>query len=444
MIQHIKKILHFESERVHYSALIVAGGTLLNGILSIIRNSLLASHFGVSTELDAYFAAFRIPDLIFVLMITGALSSIFIPSFAKHLKLSKDHAWEFTAKTMNGYILFGSLLAVMLSWNMPILMKWLVPGFDQEKLNLTIHLARLLLLQPILLGASSLITGALQTLHKFLITALAPLLYNIGIITGIVLFSPHYGVSGVVYGVLVGAILHIVFQSIILFGSGFRYSFRLLGFQECMDILKLVLPRTLNILLIQLNLVITMNFISHLTTGSVSLFNFAFDIYSYPINIATTSLIMASYPMLAKNFLESHERFKELFVKTFKNIILLTSLFFFMFAFLGQSIVKYALEYGALSSSATQTIWQVLLFLNVGIIASALLPYLVRISFILESTTLPLITSSLNTILYIILGPIFLKTYGLAGIALALSLSLWCDVILLGSILVYRIKNIRR
>ncbi|MBI5421170.1 MAG: hypothetical protein HZA35_02550 [Parcubacteria group bacterium] len=431
MISAIKKIVHLESGRISTSAFIVGMGVLINGILSVLRNSLLASFFGASTNLDAYFAAFRIPDLIFVLIITGALSSIFIPHFSKYRAESQEKAWDFTTKIINGYLLFSALLAGILFWQMPLLMHWLVPGFEAGKIALAIYLARLLLLQPILLGVSAIIAGALQSLGKFFITSCAPIIYNLSIIFGIVVLSPRWGIHGVVMGVLIGACLHVILQTLVLVESGFHHKLRILSYKETADISRLVLPRFINILLIQTNLVLTLRFVSHLETGSIALFNFAFDIYSYPINLVITSLITASYPLLAKRFHTSPKEFKYLFLQIFGAIIFFASAFFLLFAFLGTPIVKYILQHGALHQQSAQVIGQILFSLSVGIVAGALLPYLVRICFILEDTTLPLLTSLLNTVLYFFLGPLFLTRYGVGGIALALSLSLWCDVLLL-------------
>ncbi|MDE1970367.1 MAG: oligosaccharide flippase family protein [Patescibacteria group bacterium] len=438
------KLLHIESRSISASALTIGAGTLINGVLSIGRNILLAAHFGASSQLDAYFAAFRIPDLIFLLIITGGLSAVFIPTFSRELAESKEKAWEFAAKIINGYLLLSLVLAVVLLAMMPLLMHMLVPGFNKEKLDITIRLARLLLLQPILLGISSLASGALQTLNKFFITTIAPILYNLGIICGILFLSPFLGIQGVVFGVLLGALAHSTLQLIAFLGSGYNHKFRLLTLQELMGVIALALPRVLNIILIQINLVITLNFISHLANGSVAIFNFAYDMYNYPLNIFAISLITASFPALAKLYAQSKHKFAQLFFSTFKKLIGLGVLFFIMFAYGGEIIVRYFLQHGSLKPESAAAISAVLMYLNIGIVASALLPYLVRVSFILESTTTPLLTSLLNTGLYIILGPIFLQKYGLSGIAFALSTALWCDVGLLAVLMSYKIKTIAR
>jgi len=442
MVLSIKKLLTLESERIHASALIVGVGVFINGILSLVRNTLLASYFGASHNLDVYFTAFRIPDLIFVLIITGALSSVFIPHFSRYLNESREKAWDFTTKIINGYLLFGALLAGLLFWQMPTLMRYLVPGFESEKITLAVYLARLLLIQPILLGISSIISGALQSLGKFFITSCAPILYNVSIILGIVMLSPRFGITGVVVGVLIGAFLHLFLQMLILVWSGFRHKLRLLSFEEGMDIIRLVFPRFINILLVQANIILTLRFLSHLESGSIALFNLAFDIYTYPINLVVTSIITASYPMLARRFNASPEEFKRLFSRTFFAILFSASAFFLLFAFLGTPIVRYILQHGALAQESTEQIAQILFFLSIGLIANSLLPYLIRISFIFQNTTLPLLTSLLNTTIYIFLGPALLARYGINGIALALSLAIWCDVILLGVLILYKLKRL--
>ncbi|MBI5152993.1 MAG: hypothetical protein HZA36_00815 [Parcubacteria group bacterium] len=442
MISFIRKLLSFESERVHASAVIVGIGVFINGILSLLRNTLLASFFGASHDLDVYFAAFRIPDLIFVLIITGALSSIFIPHFSKYLNESREKAWDFTTKIINGYLLFGSLLACILFWQMPILMHYLVPGFGSEKTTLAIYLARLLLIQPILLGVSSIISGALQSFGKFFITSYTPILYNLSIILGIVVLSPRFGIEGVVFGVLMGACLHLFLQALVLIWSGFRHKLRLLSLKEAIDIARLVLPRFINVLLVQANIILTLRFLSHLDTGSITIFNLAFDIYTYPINLIVTSIITASYPVLARYFNTSSKEFIRLFLHTFRAILISSSALFLLFAFFATPIVRYILQHGALTQESTQKIAQILFFLSIGIVANSLLPYLIRISFIVQNTTLPLLASILNTSIYFFLGPILLARYGINGIALALSLAIWCDVILLSALILHKLKRL--
>lgn len=442
MANSILRFFHFRTDNIRLSASLLVLGTLINGILSIVRNSLLAGRFGVSPELDAYFAAFRIPDLIFLLILTGGLSAAFVPLFSKHLAESKEKAWEFTSKVINGYLFLGLIVGIILFLWMPFFMKLLVPGFSEEKLRLTVYLSRFLLLQPLMLGVSSVVSGALHSLNKFFVTVFAPILYNVGIIVGIVFFSSQWGILGVVFGVLVGACMHLLLQARVFLGSGFRYSLRLLSVREIADIVRITLPRVVNIAFIQVNILVTLNLLSHLFEGAVSIFNFAFDIYNYPITIFVVSLITASYPSLAKLFYTSKGEFKTLFFKTLRSVLLLSVAIFFVFAFWSDTIVRYLLQYGSLKAQSATEIGALLFYLNFGIVASALLPFLVRISFILESTIIPLLTSLLNTGLYIVLAPLLLEHYGIRGVGIAFSLALWCDVGILSWIIIRRVKHL--
>ena len=245
-----------------------------------------------------------------------------------------------------------------------------------------------------------------------------------------------------VFGVLIGACLHLSLQILVLIWSGFHHKLRLLSLEEVGDIVRLVFPRFINVLLIQANIILTLRFLSHLETGSIALFNLAFDLYTYPINLVVTSIITASYPVLARRFNTSLVEFKHLFSRTLFAILFSASAFFLLFAFFGTPIVRYILQHGALGEVSTQKIAQILFFLSLGMVANSLLPYLVRISFIFQNTTLPLLTSILNTTLYFFLGPIFLIYYGINGIAMALSITIWCDVILLGTLILYKLKRI--
>src|SRR3989339_956563 len=193
------KLLSKKASSVATAAVVIAIAGLLSRVLGIVRDRVLAGQFGAGNELDIYYAAFRIPDLLINLIALGALSAGFIPIFIGLIKKEDDpnspankEAWSFVSNIINiiGVILvfFGGILAVLSPWLVPLM----TPGFSGEKLSMTITLTQILFLSPFILGISSILGGVLQSFRQFLAFSLAPVMYNIGIIIGAKFFVPYF------------------------------------------------------------------------------------------------------------------------------------------------------------------------------------------------------------------------------------------------------------
>ena len=199
----IKKFIHnkFLNEKptqsVAAAAFIISLAGAASLLLGLFRNRLLAGQFGAGDTLDAYYAAFRIPDLIYNIMIAGALSAAFIPVFTELIeKKNKDKAWEFSSGILSLQILIAGAVSIILIIFAPWLMKLVTPGYTGEKLSLTVTLTRIMFLSPFLMGISGIIGGALVSFKKFLIYSLAPIFYNVGIIIGILFLVKPFGPAG--------------------------------------------------------------------------------------------------------------------------------------------------------------------------------------------------------------------------------------------------------
>ncbi|GAI37346.1 unnamed protein product [marine sediment metagenome] len=175
------------------AAFILAAAALASRILGLIRDRLLAGQFGAGDELDIYYTAFRLPDLVFSILIMGAISSAFIPIFAQYFRKNKKEAWQLTSGVLNLALLCLIVVAGILVIFAPFIISLIAPGFSGAKREMTILLTRIMFLSPIILGISSILGGVLQYFHRFLIYSLAPILYNIGIIIGILIFVPAQG-----------------------------------------------------------------------------------------------------------------------------------------------------------------------------------------------------------------------------------------------------------
>ena len=206
------------------AALLLAIAGLLSRLLGLIRDRILASMFGAGDVLDIYYASFRIPDFLYGVLVLGALSAAFIPVFTKvYTKESPQNAWKLTSDFL--ILLVGAIgvIGFFAMLFMPILIYGIAPGFEGEKREMAILFSRIMLLSPILLGASAVFGGVLIARKSFLAYSLAPIFYNIGIIFGALVLVDIWGLPGLAWGVVIGAFMHFCIQMPATFRSGYVF-----------------------------------------------------------------------------------------------------------------------------------------------------------------------------------------------------------------------------
>src|SRR3989338_6728522 len=205
----IKRLFHTKRQAsITGAAIILGAASFLSRIIGIVRDRIFAHQFGAGDILDAYYAAFRAPDLVYNLLIVGALSAGFIPIFLELKEKNTKEAWLVTNTILNMIAIGSLIICTILFIFTPGIIHGIVPGFDTEKQALTVMLSRIMFVSPIILGISSLVSGVLQSYKAFFIYSLTPIMYNLGIIVGAIFFVPVWGVTGLAYGVLLGAIFH--------------------------------------------------------------------------------------------------------------------------------------------------------------------------------------------------------------------------------------------
>ena len=163
----ITKLLNFRTKTITQGALLLVGSSLLSGALGVLRDRLLASGFGAGTQLDAYFAAFRVPDFLYNLLILGGVSAVFLPMFAEYMAKNKEEAWKFVNNLLHATVLFIGFLALIAVFFAPLLARLVAPGFGEEQQELMVSLVRVMLLSPILFAVSSVFSGILQYFSLF-------------------------------------------------------------------------------------------------------------------------------------------------------------------------------------------------------------------------------------------------------------------------------------
>jgi len=406
----MRNLLNSQTKTITLSALIVGISIFLSRILGLLRDRLLAGKFGAGESLDIYFAAFRIPDFVYGILIAGGISSVFLPVFSQYYQKQKEKGWELANNTLNSFLVLTILLCLILAIFTPLLVNFLTPGFTKSQKSEVCFLTRILFLSPILFGISSIFSGILHYFKKFLAYSLAPIFYNLGIIFGILCLGPFFGIKGVVYGVILGAVLHFLIQLPPVKFSGFRYKFFFdLKDEGLRKIFKLALPRTIGAGVYHLNLIILTSLASTLTAGSIAVFNFANNLQYFPIGLIGASFAIAAFPNLSQLWVNGmREKFVKDFSQTLRQILFLIVPCSFLFFLLRAQIVRLILGTGKFDWQDTKLTAGVLGVFCLGMVAFGLIPFLVRAFYSLHNTKTPTIIGVLSVVLNIILAIFFI------------------------------------
>lgn len=427
------KFFSNQTKTITSAAIILGAASFISRLIGIIRDRIFAHIFGAGAQLDVYFAAFRIPDLIYNLVIVGALSAGFIPVFTRLLSKNKKEAWTVTNGVINILGLIIIILIMIMYYFAPQMMAILTPGFNDAQLKAATALTRIMFLSPLILGLSSIVSGVLQSFKCFLIYALTPILYNFGIIFGAIFLVPHYGLKGLAYGVVIGAIMHLAIQLPAFFKYGFRYELTL-PFQNkyIREILGTMLPRTLGLATTQLNLIAITIIASTIGTGSVSIFNFANNIQHFPIGIIGISFAIAAFPTLSE--LAGQNKIKNLIENlshTIGQILFFIIPLTIIFLLLRAQIVRVLLGSGNFTWDNTILTSNTLAFFALSLAAQSLIPLLVRAFFALKDTWTPFLVGFIGSLINIITGLYLKEKLGISGLALAFSFSMTVQVVFL-------------
>jgi len=389
-----------------------------------VRDRVLASTFGAGHDLDAYYAAFRVPDFLYTLIILGALSAGFIPVFAEYLETKgKDEAWRLAEQVLSVVGAFMAAACLLLAIFARQLVPLTVPGFSPEMTDVTVTLSRIMFLSPFLLGVSAVMGGILQTLRRYLAFSLAPVFYNLGIICGALVLAPRMGIVGVAWGVVIGALFHLLAQATVVLKLGIRRvpwpSLKPSGVRR---ILKLMVPRMIGLAVSQMNLVILLAFASALPAGSVAVFNLANNLQSFPVGIIGISFALAAFPLLsAAASTKDWGRFNGEFVSAAAKICFFILPATALFILLRIQIVRLVLGAGHFNWKDTITTANVLGFFTVSLLAQALVPLFARAFFAVQDTRTPLFISFLSEVLNLGLAYLLRGPLGIAGLSLAFS-----------------------
>lgn len=410
MVKRVFHLVYREVRGLHQAAYILALFALGSQLLAVVRDRLLAHNFGAGGELDLYYAAFRIPDLLYVLF--ASVLSIYVLLPFVNRAVEEKGAVAGTAVLSQVFTLFLWVyvaIAGLLALFAPMYVSVVFPGFTGRYEELTI-LLQLLLLQPLLLGVSSLFGVVTQMNHRFVLYALSPLLYNIGIIFGIVALYPIFGLMGLAIGVVLGAIGHVLVQ--LPFVAKSEYAFSLvprINSTLMRQILAVSIPRALTLSVNQIVLLILIGMASVMAVGSVSVFQFSFNLQSVPLAIIGVSYSVAAFPTLSTLFAQRDQQgFNTQLLTALRHIIFWSIPIIGLVIVLRAQIVRVLLGSGAFDWSDTRLTAAMLAIFVISLVAQAILLLLVRAFYAGGKTLLPLVVA-LGSGIVSILVAVFLQ-----------------------------------
>jgi len=466
MFQFFKKVAVHQTEKITIAAFIISVASFFSFALGLLRDRLLTSSFGAGNELDVYYTAFRIPDFVALVLMMGAISVAIIPIFTQNLLQDKKKAFNYLANLLNLAFIFLVIVCFILFIFTPQLISLIAPGFAQDKKNIAIELTRIMFLSPILMGISNIISAVLMVFKRFLITSLAPIVYNLGSIMGILFFVPIMGITGLAWGIVLGAGLHLLIQLPSLIAIGFVpqkiYNFK---DKDILQTIKLTIPRAIGLTATQINLIIITAIGSTLFVGSVSVFSLAYDLTSPILGLIAIPFATAVFPALSLAYSKNDiNDYLDKFYLALRQILFLLIPASGLAFILRAHLVRIVFGAGLFDWSATKLTAACFGIFMFGLFAQGLIFLFSRAFFAIKNTIIPTLASLFAMILVPIIAKLFIYLLGfengfslfvmqtlkidamanlpVIGLPLAISIGAIMQVIVLAIFLKIKIKQV--
>ncbi|MBP9748337.1 MAG: hypothetical protein KBD17_01815 [Candidatus Pacebacteria bacterium] len=388
-------ILSKKYGNVNQAALLLGFFAFLSQILALFRDRAMAHFIGPSQTLDAYYAAFRIPDLIFICIASLASVTVLVPFIVAKMNGEKvtPEAQKYLNDIFTSFLLLMVFVSVIAYIFMPYLAHMIAPGFVEPFHSKLVGLSRILLLSPILLGLSNLFGTVTQLFQKFFIYALSPIFYNVGILIGVIFLYPHLDIYGLAFGVVLGAFMHFGVQAISSIKCGFTPGISTsINWKDIKNVATTSLPRTLGLAFNNVSVIVIISLASFLKEGSISVFNFSFNLQSVPLNIIGISYAVAAFPTLAKAVtMGKMDEFKAHLKEAARAIVFWSLPVIFLFIVVRAQIVRVILGSGSFSWEDTRLVAACLAIFSLSIVAQGMITLLSRAYYATGDTKRPLI-----------------------------------------------------
>ncbi|HEX2626968.1 MAG TPA: murein biosynthesis integral membrane protein MurJ [Candidatus Limnocylindrales bacterium] len=417
------------------AGLVVSSAYLVSRVLGYLRVLLVTTTFGAGHELDAFNAAFRIPDLIYQLVAAGAVASALVPMVGGLLATGEDQrAWRVVSTIANLMLVALAALAAVAFITAPWLVPtFIAPGFPPDVLAKTIDLTRLMLLAPILLALGAVATSALNAERRFAATAVAPIVYNLAIIGGALFLSSTMGVTGLAIGVVAGSFGHLAIQVPSLRKAGFRYAPKIdLGDDAARRALILMVPRVFGLGASQITIVVMVALASSFGSGAVTDWTNAFTLLQIPLGVIGIPLGIVLLPSLSREVAVGRTDVYLALIARSMRILLFVML---PIAAIGMAIslqvVDLLLGYGKVDAEAVLLTASTLQLFLLGLGAHASIGVLARAFYARHDTRTPVLAAILAVVINTSLAWILVGPIGLPALGLAIAIAAWAEAIVL-------------
>ncbi|MBM4414384.1 MAG: murein biosynthesis integral membrane protein MurJ, partial [Chloroflexi bacterium] len=385
---------------------------LLSRVLGVVRDIFITAQFGTSNVVDAYRAAFAVPDLIYLVVAGGALGTALIPVYQQQQHAHPSAGWKLINAVINMSLpLLVGISVMAWIWAEPLLLLTTARGFTNETQMLAVDLMRILLLQPILLGIGGIIKATLEAHDNFRIPTVGSNLYNIGIIIGVAILAPSWGIYGVVYGVVLGAAIFFVVQIPSILRLGWRWQFAGYKTAGLREIWQLLLPRIFGQSVWQINLAVMISITSTFGVGAVAATGYGMQIMLLPHGLIGLSIGTVMFPLLARLFVTKQFETFASHASTALQSVLAVTLPASVVLFLGaESIVSLLYQRGSFDVNSAALTAQAVRGYALGIAGFSLAEIAVRIWFSLQNTRLPVVVGIITVFLNLSLAWFFTRT----------------------------------
>jgi putative peptidoglycan lipid II flippase len=422
------------------NAIIVSAAFVLSRVLGLAREMILSRQFGTGPQMEAYVAAFRIPDLLFLTIMSGAFGAAFIPVFGGFI----DRGDKARASRLASSILTWTGVTVLAVGAIAFALAGPITDvlfdFDEYTHNLTVELMRILLLSPVFLGLGIAFKGILEAQNQFTLPALSPLVYNAAIIVGAAFFAQEYGIQAVAWSVIIGAVLHMGIELPGVIRSGLHYrptlDRRVAGLSE---VVRLLGPRVLGQAAFQINFIAVTSFASTIGDENVAGFNYAWQLLMLPHGVLALSISTVAFPSLAALFSRGDRYgFGSMLDRTMRPLLFLSIPASAGLLLAGRPIVKIIFEGGEFTENSTELVVSALTWFAIGLVGYGLTEIITRVFYAMRDTRTPVITGILTIVLNIILCALLIDSMGIEGLAISLSATTAAEAIIMLLFLRYR------
>jgi putative peptidoglycan lipid II flippase len=414
------------------ASLILTVAALASRLLGWVRLLVIGSQFGATRELDAYFAAFRIPDAIFQLVVAGALSAALIPVFSGYRARDQEReAWRLASSVINLVVIALAGLSLIMAIFAPILVPIVAPGFDVPTTDLTVRMTRVMLLSPVLIGMGAVVSGILNSYERFAVPALAPLAYNLAIILAAILLAPIIGVEGLAVGVAIGSLAHLAIQLPELGRVGQRYDLTIgLSHPGVRKVVWLMGPRMLGLAAGQVNFIVSTVLASGLPEGSITAYNYAFQLSQIPVGVLGVSVAVALFPTLSRDAaLGRVPEIRRQVAGSLRMLFFLAAPLTAAMIVLAGPIASVFFQYGLFSERSAERTAGALVFFAIGLSGHIVVHVLTRAFYAMQGTRTPVLWAIIAVAINVPLMVWLVGPMGVEGLALALSISALLEVV---------------